>query len=174
MKKIRGFEYFVTKEGNVFSKKTQKYLKPNNHSCGYNIVHLRKNGKRHALYIHRLVLSTYKKKPPHAVVNHKNFNKKDNRLSNLEWVTSKENTKHAILGGRYSRFVGIKLEKEILELYKQNKRTSEISEILNIDKGPIWGVYRRHFSKNEIRSRALKLRPANLRCKKTGKFLKRI
>ena len=52
-----------------------------------------KTGKRDDLYIHRLVAEYFlDKDPDKRYVNHKNCNRTDNRVANLEWCTAKENT----------------------------------------------------------------------------------
>ena len=64
---------------------------------GYIQINLRKNRKIKKYRIHRLVAEAFL--PPIAgcnIVNHKNGIKNDNRLSNLEWCTEKDNTHHCI------------------------------------------------------------------------------
>jgi hypothetical protein len=71
----------------------------------YNQVNLYKEGKLHHFYTHILLAKHFILNPKNKEqVNHIDGNKKNNSLSNLEWVTKSENAKHAydVLGiGKY-------------------------------------------------------------------------
>ena len=73
-----------------------RILKPYLGTSGYYTVTLSKGGKRRKFLVHRLVATTfiqaYNDKP---CVNHKDGNKLNNEVSNLEWSTYSENNKHA-------------------------------------------------------------------------------
>jgi hypothetical protein len=100
---IKGFEnYAVDEQGNVFSlpKKTRKgtrILKYNISNNGYAMLDLCKDGKIKRFLVHRLIAETLLPNPDNKPqVNHKNGNKLDNRIENLEWNTRSENQKHSI------------------------------------------------------------------------------
>ena len=62
---------------------------------GYLRVYLYKNGKRKHHKIHRLVAKAFIPNPEDKPqVNHKDGNKKNNSITNLEWVTDEENKLH--------------------------------------------------------------------------------
>lgn len=63
---------------------------------GYLITDLYKNGERTRYRVHRLVAQEFIPNPENKpCVNHKDGNKHNNDISNLEWVTEKENCQHA-------------------------------------------------------------------------------
>lgn len=79
-----------------------KVLKPGI-SRGYFNVTLSKNGKSKQYNIHRLVFSSFNGPiPPDMVVDHVNGDKRDNRLSNLQLLTSGDNTRKSIKGKKLS------------------------------------------------------------------------
>lgn len=88
--------YEISNIGNIINSKTGKHLKVNINHEGYKYVQLSTNGKRRNYRIHRLVAETFlknEKKLPY--VNHKDGNKLNNNIENLEWVTARENNIHA-------------------------------------------------------------------------------
>lgn len=99
MKKVKLFcsdEYSVDDLGNVYSKKG-KILKSSLNPRGYQIVNLIIDGKRKGLAVHKAVLKSFSSQPTEKhQVNHKDGNKQNNNLSNLEWCTAKENTQHSL------------------------------------------------------------------------------
>lgn len=75
-------------------RKPPYYLRPLNHPGGYIMVALHKDKIQRTRTIHRLVMLAFHG-PSKLEVNHKNGNKKDNRLENLEYVTPKQNSEHS-------------------------------------------------------------------------------
>ena len=96
-KDIPGYEgrYQVSNLGNVRSMRTMKIRQPCPHTKGYLKTDLRKDGKREMAFIHRLVALTFIPNPDNLPeVNHKDGDKTNNRVENLEWVTTQQNAIH--------------------------------------------------------------------------------
>lgn len=106
MKKHPYFDCMVAEDGQVFSLQGKKYKQRFN-EFGYKCVNTRdpKDGIFRSRRVHRLVAETYLPNPENKrEVNHKDCDKSNNLLTNLEWVTSKENKEHAWENGLYSSF----------------------------------------------------------------------
>jgi len=96
--------YSIDGSGNVFSKYSNKIIKQRNHCKGYKEIELKVNGKKKIHKVHRLVYQTHIGQIPEGYqINHKNGNKTDNTLSNLELTTPKENQRHAINSGLFRK-----------------------------------------------------------------------
>ena len=65
------------------------------HPEGYSQVQLRRNGRYDLWLVHRLVARTFLGSADGREVNHRNGEKRDNRRSNLEYLTPLENVRHA-------------------------------------------------------------------------------
>ena len=98
-KKVEGYNYEVSDDGQVRNYKTKKLLKQGvNKSYPYARVSfsLGCSGTPKIMFIHRLVAEAFINNPENKPqVNHIDGNKLNNSVSNLEWVTAKENTEHA-------------------------------------------------------------------------------
>jgi hypothetical protein len=100
---INGYEglYYIEKNGDVYSQdrivngrfiEGQKMI-PRLNKGGYYRVKLCKNGTEKQNFVHRLVALTYIPNPyNHPCVNHKDCNRQNNNLNNLEWCTQMYNT----------------------------------------------------------------------------------
>lgn len=96
-KEIKDYgHYIIDENGNVFNQQTKKILKGSIGEGGYKYYRLSKDGKKEMFYAHRLVAETFIDNPNGLpVVNHKDGNKLNNHVSNLEWVSYSANVKHA-------------------------------------------------------------------------------
>lgn len=93
---IKGFSrYFISSHGRVKNEHL-KTMKPYVNHKGYLKIQLvDDNGVRKKLRVHRLVASAFlPNKGGLPEVNHLNFDKTDNRVENLEWVTGEQNRLH--------------------------------------------------------------------------------
>lgn len=94
-KPIKGFEerYEVSNKGRIKSLNYNntgeaRLLKNSISNTGYYVVMLYRDGKAKRKFVHRLVAETYLPNPNnYPIINHKNENKLDNRVYNLEWCT---------------------------------------------------------------------------------------
>ena len=100
---IIGYEnlYKINNYGEVLSLRSNKILKPNNNGIGYFIIQLCKNGKRKNYLIHRLVAEHFLDNPNNLPeVNHKDEDKSNNFVNNLEWCKHKYNMNYKQLQKR--------------------------------------------------------------------------
>lgn len=92
--------YEVSNLGRVKNKNTGNIMKQTLGRDGrYLSVFLCNKGEENTQRVHRLVANAFLGKRPGMMVNHIDGNKLNNRVSNLEWCTAKENNNHAIAIG---------------------------------------------------------------------------
>lgn len=102
-------KYEVYEDGKIWSYKTNKFLKPETSTSGYQQVMLSDNEGNIKMYqVHRVVYQAVTGEPiPSGLeVNHINENKSDNRFENLNLLTHKENINFGTRNERCSKEVG--------------------------------------------------------------------
>lgn len=126
--------YFIQEDGQVWSVKSSKYMAQHLNSNGYYIVELSiDKGRRKKFYIHRLLALYFipNDDPLHKTdVNHKDENKTNNDLSNLEWMGRIENLNYGTAHKRSGAHQMIKVDmldnqKNILHTFNSAKEAAD-------------------------------------------------
>lgn len=137
MTDIEGYEelYAIDKYGNIWSYRKNMFLKPFL-ARGYHKVRLYKDGSSKQFLVHRLVAKAFIPNP-HKLpqINHKDENKKNNFVDNLEWCDTKYNINY----GSHNRNVSKKHCKKVycVELNTTFESAKEAAEKLGIFKSNI-------------------------------------
>lgn len=143
--------YAVSSKGRVADLKNCNILNQNDNGAGYKIVGLQRKDKSNVAirYIHRLVAIAFLDNPDNLPqVGHRDHQRDNNCLSNLEWITQKNNTRDGILAGRINakkRPDTKKLSKsqvcEIAKLYALGYGVNEIAVHLGFARTTISSVF---------------------------------
>ena len=85
-------DYEVSSTGEVRRINNHHLIKPRVHKCGYFMIRFRHGGKTITEYAHRLVAIAFIPNPnEYEIVNHKDENRQNNAVSNLEWCDKRYN-----------------------------------------------------------------------------------
>ena len=139
MKDIIGYEglYAVTSCGKIWSYRSKIFLKPQVNKDGYLRVGLWKNGEVKKYLIHRLVAEAYIPNPEGLPqVNHKDENKENNCLQNLEWCDPKYNINY----GTRNDKVASSIKKPILQYDLDGNFIKEWPSTTDVGKEFIKGI----------------------------------
>lgn len=134
--------YSVSSLGEVRNDQREKILKQATQG-GYKFVTLSINNRAKRLRVHRLVaeafISNIEKKP---YVNHKDGDRSNNKVENLEWVTPAENTQHAVQTGLLKSSRSVKVVQYSLngERIKEFESQTEAANVLGIQQAKISDV----------------------------------
>lgn len=152
-REIPGTDYSVSSEGRVISHKfgRDRVMKPHKNADGYRQVALSMQDGRKDAMVHRLVAEAFIGIPPTPAhqINHKDGQKQNNRVANLEWVTHKENMQHSfrVLGnktGRGERHASAKLtEDQVRDIRSRpvvHGSQIRLAREFGVSKSNIWAI----------------------------------
>lgn len=164
IKQYRNTKYYISKDGDIYSysrvlqgRKMKTFIAKN----GYEMVVLCIKGKQYGRLVHRLVMETFEGQSE-LDVNHKNGIKTDNRLCNLEYVTKKQNMKHAynnnlinIKKGQYHHKSKLTDLQCLFAYYlvSEGNSTKDVGNWFGVSQqhiSDLYGFRRRDYLKNEL------------------------
>lgn len=154
LKQIPGTKGFLASDtGKVFSP-GMKERKTYRNGDGYVTVSvLTEDGKWRTFGIHRLIALAFitpKEESSSLFVNHRDLNKENNKISNLEWVSAKENNIHnSLMRGSKSRPTIVASDEDGRCWFIDG--IQKLSKNLKVDLGTAWDILRRQEKINGVR-----------------------
>lgn len=166
MRAVRGFEgmYGITEDGKVWSFYKNRFRKTVLGNNGYLMVNLWDGEKSHGRLVHRLVAEAFLPNPeakPH--INHKDSDRTNPRLENLEWCTRSENMRHGIASGNFEGKLSRKGEQNgncrikpetvtaIVEERERGASLKELSIKYKVSLGYVWKLCAGQFRGDEAK-----------------------
>lgn len=157
--RVRSLDRVVKCKNGNCQKFFGKIMKPRTNKDGYLTVALSMNNKQKSKQIHRLVAITFLPNPKKLPqVNHRDCNKQNNYVDNLEWCSCQENIQHALKTGvvkQGSEHHNAKLSKqqvqEIRAIYKPRSKEYNayiLARKYNVSRATIWRIITKNTYKN--------------------------
>lgn len=150
-KQIEDFDYEINYKGVVRRISTKRIKKPVKRSDGYIGISLYVTKYKTKTYqLHRLIAIAFINNPEgKQYINHKDSNRTNNSLENLEWVTFAENVRHGYKSGFASNKgskngFSILTEQQVLEIRQRREAEKltyqKLAELYKVSYGCIAGV----------------------------------
>lgn len=143
-------DYDILPNGQILNKRWNRFLKPQPNNKGYGRVQL--CGKFY--FVHRLVAEKYIPNPNNLPqVNHKDGNKNNNSVENLEWVSNQENRNHAVENGLHfqgEKCPWAKLTQEDIKYIRSHSdmKQTELAKMFNVTRTTIGDILHNRSWKN--------------------------
>jgi hypothetical protein len=150
-----GGRYEASETGEIRHSLNKNIRKPRRNKFGYLQLNFSRNdgtGKSDTILVHRLIALTFIPNPLNLPeVNHKDGNKQNNHIDNLEWCNDSQNQKHAYEIGlqksqKGEKHVKAKLTddqaKQVKQLYAEGISQQRIADFFNVSQTTISKIIR--------------------------------
>lgn len=130
-------KYECDDNGNIYRKGSEFPLKPFSDMRGYlAVVLMSDKGEKVRCKVHAVIAETFiGPRPAGAIVEHKNLNKHDNRVVNLEYISQRENVARAQVSVKNKKYLSLDEVQAIRARLKKGESFREIGEDLGM---PYW------------------------------------
>lgn len=150
-------KYSADEKGNIYGIRKKIIAQMKHPTTGYGVVTLREAGEQKQYRAHRFIYECFigRKIKKGYVINHKDGNKLNNSISNLEEITPKENTQHAFLTGLCTPKIGELNGNSIItaETVRNIVRDIMNFDMSNIELGKKYNLNPKHISLIRYKSR---------------------
>lgn len=133
-------KYECDEKGLIYRKGSNQPLRAFDDMRGYLAVVLMSNDGRVKLRckVHNIIAESFiGPRPAGAIIEHKNLNKHDNRVVNLEYISQRENVARAQVSVKKKRYLSLDEVNEIRSAIKRGDSFREIGKRMNL---PFWVV----------------------------------
>lgn len=135
-------KYCACRNGSIYSIRSGRFLIPVVQNNGYCHVTLSQDGRRNNFSVHRLIAKSFIPNTEcKQTVNHKDGNKQNNCVDNLEWHTQQEQIHHALAIGLMNgtrnpdRSISDETAHTICKYISDSWRNKDIASVLGVDAG---------------------------------------
>ena len=137
--RVKTLDKYVNSSYGSKQLRKERILKLDKTKFGYLRINLQQNGKGRKFYVHRLIASAFLKNNNNLpYINHKDENKENNHVSNLEWVTQKENINYGTRNKRASE----KMKGENNPMFGKHHTEETKQKISEAKKGkPLYNIH---------------------------------
>jgi hypothetical protein len=170
-------KYYVSKCGQFYSIKSCKILKISLDKNGYNLVRFYLKGKGRGFTVHSLVAKTFiGLRPIGYDINHKDYNRLNNNVENLEYVTREENNAHSLCNLKRVKIYEYSLDGLFIKEHKSIKDASvetgassaHIWRVLNMKSETVFGKFFSYEKKDSLPPRKIGKRKGVVVCNLKG------
>lgn len=123
---IKSLDRLIKNKNNIIRHKKGQLIKPKKNKNGYLQFALNKNGKREMAYVHIIIAQTFLENNnisiKHLTVNHKDGNKLNNKVTNLEFCSQSDNNKHSYKKLKRNNAIKGAKKKQVIFIDTKNKK----------------------------------------------------
>lgn len=146
-------KYSIQEDGVIISHRENSPIKPSKNSNGYYKYTFTLNGKREQKLIHQVVAKHFLPNPyDYKQVNHKDGNKANNAVSNLEWISHEDNVQHSLETGLRAGYMPYDVKLALLHKVLNGSQIRQLAKEVGRREETLSGMLRRTADKENLRT----------------------